>query len=958
VTPGGSDEFGHITIDGELTLQNATLRNANLNITLADLGDGASIINNDISLLESSSGYGGQFFVAPGSTVECNTIMSEGDRYFDLLPDPMALAELTIQNNHIQVIIKQGTGGPQGELLELRSHDHDCAGPGPCASGAIQLADSPGFMNSMNPWVLESLTIEADAKVTLTNRQGFDFDPPNSNPPEALYVKNLTIAVGAILNTGFQRLYYQTGSIDPTAQIVDIPLLGFSLGTIAMEDDTEFGVRVRARLKASTDFDDPTPPGTPAPPPKQGAVTRITLDPQGGVMEMRTHAPGFTGATSVAAKGAFEKVGEDEVVIAFEYQFVETHADTELRVFLSDQPDVSVALSDELASIAPPAAGLPGSVGSSTPALFFGTFPRGNLNFHAGTYIEIELVGADSIVWIDDWDPLITCTGICGDFNGTNTVEPLDYLYLATKYGSTAVSSDGVNSPLLCLDGSFNNQNADHYVDLGDLLAWDTCLSLNQTSCCVLNPIDLPTGSVVSLPSSALVVAGKSDAVNNQPDALYPFDPMIVGRPAGAPTLPASAAVTDGLHRGNGRLATDSTGALYQLHATQGLVRLDSAATVVPPTEVFDPPSGLGLPLGSSIRVGVVPFFDGFDVIGRGLPITDAAFSPDDPQVVYVVPVQIVRPAMTTYRVAARLRILPGPPGAFEIEKLYGFDPMTDPLCPTNTTPPGLSVCDVQHQREIEVGNGRVYVTSAKADNDNDWLLVYNAEFGAELSRSRVSMLLSGASPAVTLDSPTALLLDAVGHKLYMAASINPSGSTIHLFRFDAMADTPSFDGVIELSLPTTGDSPSFLSGITAAALDDGGVLWVTGFTAPEYPDDAQLPAGINYLPTWPSIARIGADAVWAWPPAQPSIVPVPIACQGLALPISIAFNSSGSPSPFADFDADQDVDLIDAAALQACFSGMGPSALSRSCLKADGDGDSDVDLGDFAAFLCLVTGP
>jgi hypothetical protein len=57
-----------------------------------------------------------------------------------------------------------------------------------------------------------------------------------------------------------------------------------------------------------------------------------------------------------------------------------------------------------------------------------------------------------------------------------------------------------------------------------------------------------------------------------------------------------------------------------------------------------------------------------------------------------------------------------------------------------------------------------------------------------------------------------------------------------------------------------------------------------------------------------------------------------------------------------ADLDADGDVDLVDFATFQNCFSGFGLS-VSGGCGAADFDGDHDVDLSDFAAFSLEFTG-
>jgi hypothetical protein len=65
---------------------------------------------------------------------------------------------------------------------------------------------------------------------------------------------------------------------------------------------------------------------------------------------------------------------------------------------------------------------------------------------------------------------------------------------------------------------------------------------------------------------------------------------------------------------------------------------------------------------------------------------------------------------------------------------------------------------------------------------------------------------------------------------------------------------------------------------------------------------------------------------------------------------------------PFADADLDGDVDQMDFAAFQACFSGPGPLALSATCKCFDRDnngaGDQDVDMDDLAKFEACASGP
>ena len=62
--------------------------------------------------------------------------------------------------------------------------------------------------------------------------------------------------------------------------------------------------------------------------------------------------------------------------------------------------------------------------------------------------------------------------------------------------------------------------------------------------------------------------------------------------------------------------------------------------------------------------------------------------------------------------------------------------------------------------------------------------------------------------------------------------------------------------------------------------------------------------------------------------------------------------------TPFADADGDKDVDQLDFAAFQLCFTGAGGVTSDRDCRCFDRDKDTDVDELDFAAFLNCVSGP
>lgn len=59
-----------------------------------------------------------------------------------------------------------------------------------------------------------------------------------------------------------------------------------------------------------------------------------------------------------------------------------------------------------------------------------------------------------------------------------------------------------------------------------------------------------------------------------------------------------------------------------------------------------------------------------------------------------------------------------------------------------------------------------------------------------------------------------------------------------------------------------------------------------------------------------------------------------------------------------ADWDGDGDVDLVDFAGLQRCFTGSGGHAGDACACAFDADGDLDVDVADHAALVDQFSGP
>ncbi len=875
------------------------------------------IRNNNIGLLETSAGFGGEFFVTGEAIVECNKIVSEGDRYLDIDPDPHAEPRPTVRNNWITVIIKQGVRSNRGTLLELRAQDFDC-----------------------------------DPNVD-----------SNGCPP---------------------GMYQVFGSPANDSRIVDVPLMGFSLVVIAMEDDDEFNVRIRTRLRDPED-EQPEPPE----PPLEGSITREEgLMPMGsanGVMDMQTLTAG-----SVAAKGVFARAGAEKVVVAFEYLFVD-NPEAELIVYLSDDPEVSENLV-QLARIRPPAHG-PGSIGSGKWALFYGMFPKEWLNFTRGTYVELELRGAGSRVWIDNFDPQINCEGYqCADFAEPPGLDDRDFLVLLAECGRS-FDPFGADSQKWCLD---SRVSWDQYIDLSDIFPWDTFLNGTGLNACGPGFGDgwrghstTGNGIPVTLPSTdTLVIAGKPSEVGVQRDYLYTF--AANGTCLGDdPLNPASEPHADRGFRSNGRLVKDGSGRVCQIHGTQGLIRLDTAQVVIPPTSLADE--------DHTVYIGVTPTGDGNFA---GVPMLDVAFHPADDNIAYVVPVLVVPDEYYTnpdqqicpYKSAAKLALQEQPDGSYivSLEQLYGIDPAEDACVTVDEFLDCEFISwnpDIHRMREIEIdASGKnLFVLSAQAlHENNDWLLVFDEATATELRISAGGTFpqpTSTSCPDATGDgvelpeAPTAMLFsECDGNKLYMTSSTNGLDpydvhSEISVFNVNYNGNGSvtgvMLDDVIDINYndtTTNGLGLGHMAIITAIEQHPVDCrLYVTGFTAPKV--DPELSYNASPSSSWGQLFDPGASifttpTLAIVPIGQSSATARRIACHELALPLSAVFSGSGECEVSGDFNTNGNVDLCDFAAFQGCFNGEVGLANNMCRNTFDADCDGDVDLGDLKALEAMLTGP
>ena len=968
----GQEHSGTVTVRGRLVAQDqATIRHSDLTVHQAQITTSEPIQYNNVHM-QDAVGYGGEIFVKDNARIIDNHIISEGDRYLDLDPDPSLPAHPTIDHNVFKVKIATSPALPRGTLLELRAKDFDAGTQSnpEGRSGVWQTSIGDRFdTEPAQNWVLDTLEIQPGSRVSLTNRAGFQYRTDTTHP-ETVYVKTVKLHPGAVLNTGLQALYYESlvdengDPLDPNdltgdRKIVDEPLLGFRLGLIGMNDMesrpgfNEFDIRIRQRLRDPSDVQDCRCDGV-CPndsPPRdttaclQGSILRIA-DARAagdGVMEMRTQAENRESASSVAAKGSFARAGEENIVVVFEHRFIDAGdvGDAEIVVKLSDNQEVAVG-NLEVARLKPPAAGLPGAVGSSDYAVFYLVVPYNQWKNHLtkfvrGTYVELELRGKGAVVDIDNWDPQVICGDECASFDGVPGVTEADFLILLAQYGRS-VAADASDA---CMDVAFSRA---HYIEISDLLSWDAYVAGGLDSCGMggvaanvprQNSQGKLTTSSQPPTANALLVCGKSNVPGQQADGLYTMTDA--GDCSTSDTIPAGGSNS----RANGRLIRDGSGKVYQLHGMNGLVRLEDEHLVLAPR------GDLNFN-GNTVLVGVTiteyqppPLGSSF----VGLPLSDAAFDPHDSTIVYVAPVVVVAPDSHTYKAVARLQLGSNAMN-HELQALYGMDPCSDPMVLPN--PPEASPYTVQKIRELEIdrsgstlyviSSDGLQVVSPNGTTYNEWLLAFNTSTGNEKTRQRLTEL------DASLRSPTAMLASSREDKLYLTSTV---GTPAQVFRLNVSHWPPTYEGAIA----TTARQ---ITAISENPTD--GKLYAVGLQFPQeivdLPEDlsrtdpryAQYFSNTSPVFAMPNLFAVVPAATWP----SSVVTAQPVAGSDLALPTAAVY-IPGVTHP-ADFNNDGGVDLADLEIFIDCARGPA-SPYVIGCGLADFDTDGDVDATDFAEF-------
>ena len=931
---GTSGPNGTIQCDGLLHGRgDAQFRNATINVTRAVFEENSTILYSSIDATVAAPF--GQFYIEDSVTVQDNVIDADGDHYMNL--DPRFFSGL-MSDNQIHVTISEGKNKQQGGLFELRGLDNlfDIYDPGQCT------CQENGFFCAVNTqlyslpvcdqtsWTLESLVVEDDAKVNLTNR--FDFQEPfdSGGEDEVLYVRYLELGENAVLNTAFNRIYYETASITPTAKVINVPLLGFSLKNIAMDDAAEFALRVLSNNAAG-----------------MARVERDTssaLDPA-GVMVMENYVQGNPDLNA-RAQGWFASVSpqEEQVIILFEYLWDTNTSGSQLVIYLTDSPTM-LSRNDPLRSahyaevgrLYPPPTARPGAYGSERFGIYQKWVPTGDLDFVRGLRMEFELVGpAGTSLLINNWDPQVWCTTYCGDVTGDYGATILDYLTLMGEFGGSSAPFPDDNRSLVCLDGVFSE---DGYLNSNDLLSWDWMINHDGLigSLCKVPLLSSAGAGSSSVPVSSgptpcmsnsdtlngsLVIAGKRRASldsTKRKDRLYGFDSS--GR---------LLDYYDYADVGYGRLLTDSTGELYQLHFDRGLIRFSDQQEIVPAGNL----AGFTEPRYNSpadIYIGLQ--VDGGNEVA-GLPILDAAF--DDAGDLYVLPV-VVKPALgEAYAAAAKLQINPDASPPYELMNIYD-----DPQDPNDN--------DARFLSEIEVdAEGTVYVLNSHHLNESDIVWAFDAADGNLLDKV---FLRRPDSHQMPVCGPEAMLASRWDSRLYLASSQN-----------DTEAGQCSIYALAtnQIGMPLERKiTINNMGHVTAIAEDSNtGTLFAAGMQMWDIPD-ANTVIGVDAEPFYHAVIAVlpqnVSDTADAWLYDPNEICGVGSVCTAgwdtaicqsndLALPVSIVWR--GGSGHDSDLDHCGTVTLEDLAIMADNWQAY-DCVFPDWCRQADIDRSGTVNLDD-----------
>lgn len=722
---------------------------------------------------------------------------------------------------------------------------------------------------------------------------------------------------------------------DHTVHVSFRRLPTYSLGEIEFADDEEFATRI-----AHNNFIDPDQPEY-----SRSHVERVEgLEPDPtGVMLMRNlrdlnpASPTFGQIINARAKGSFIKTDVDEILIRFKYLFNTSGPDVGLVIYLSDMPYLPAPDDPQLeehrlqvALLRAPPADRPGSAGSRRFGVFEKKVSTGHLDLSSGLWIELELIGAESIelfsharmaaassrsesssVVIDSLSSAVQCYAICLDINWDCFIDEADFLAVIAACGH------GASGARACCEGVFSD---DGTVDGFDVVSWDWAMHADDrllNFCSVpLTPSTATMSTAMHLASSAgqapkitlpidlddMLISGKrgtEDAAAKLKDRLYAFEDS--GLCAGWSEPPSE--------RCNIRIVQGSKGQLYLLNSETGIVTLDDTNEVIippgriVPTDFYEP----RYDKPATVYVGIQD--EGPDSFGR--PILDAAFAAN---YAYVVPVVVNPDGNDPYTAAAKLELLDEGSPPYQVLQLYDDPP-----------PAGDNQCR-NCLREIEIdGAGNVYVLNVHHLNESDILWRYYPDGTFE----RLDLEQDSDD---YLAAPIGMYVSKATDMLYLASArynpVDANSTTIYGFSIKEPL-------TVERSVTITG--MHHVTGITEDP--ETGSLWAVGFNMediPLYPKGTQAPFYYPYLAEVPYDSN-DAQLISLYGPDS----------HDLALPMSIVWTKVVKCGG-ADLDQSDDIGFADLAMLAECWLDSGCTPPDW-CAGADVNKDGVVDMEDFA---------
>lgn len=868
----------------------------------------------------------GQFVVEGSVTIIDNDIHADGDRYMDF--DYREEFNGILSRNRIYVTITEGVGDTRGGLLELRGEDGWTYSD--CDPNSFFCESEPGTIPDFDPntWTLEELRLVEGAKVNLTNR--FDY---GEGYYEVMYVKNLILDANSVLNTSFNRLYYDpcSAKIDDFAIVKNEPLLGFSLNNIAFDEEEDFLTRIVhnnfTNLK-NHDFNRPYVQWIEGEFPDPAGMMKMT-----NLKDTDPNSPTCNEVFNARAKGLFSKSNEEEILIWFEYMFETSSPDTELVIYLTDVPELldhddpsRSASYIEVARLLPPLSGQPGSVGSGRFGMFKKYVSRRNLDFIKGTRIELELLGSqDGIcVYINNFDPQVHCDGVCRDVTWDTYVNGIDFLTVIGEYGQSAgVTQDNSRA---CLDGMFST---DGYVDSADLVSWDWLLNSGSQNDLCQREVPL-SGGASSGPSSAIafgldkpvflslpeivsdiMIIGKRNdtSIDKFKDRLYSFDNNYLISDNSVPAM----------ERANSKLIKDNEGEVYLINSAQGLIRLSDDMTIIDSDyfTVTEPRYGTL----AEVTVGL----QGSTPNWYGRPIQDVAFDPQyavDNNYIYVTPV-VVNPLSDpnlVYTAAAKIRLTS--PANYQVLQIYDDPNASSPK--DNRKLNGI--------RELEIDSeNKLFVVNVNSENESDIIWVYDT-YGKNDGIMLKRLELTDPNNEVYIPAPIGLHVSDDTDTLYLASSQGPRDAN-YVSIYGLSTDNLQLERTIEI------EGMCHVTDITEDT--ESGTLWVSGFSMeniPEKPLFDEPPFYYPYLAQIP-LENDNIEAV------NISEINDPNNCD-LALPLSIVWTGSMTCDR-ADFNNDTEIDYKDFGILAWYWLEVTCNEGNSWCEDSDTDKNGWVELND-----------